>query len=114
MFFVALVGAIKKKIALTRQAVFNNRNSRPKPIAPTNIGPMIGEMLERRALMSATIAPLDPAPSIAPLSTGGIFLQKRSGARLSSPSTSVSIPDPYLRAAVLRALGRSAGEITAA
>jgi len=112
--FVALLRAMKREIAQTRHGVFKNRNSGPKRRAGSNIGPVMAEMLERRALMSATIASVDPSPPTAPLSPDGILLQNPPANRVSAASTVVRIPDPYLRAAVLRALGKPAGEITTA
>jgi len=112
MIFVALLRAMKKKIALTRQELFKNRNSGPKQCAGKNGGPVMEEMLERRALMSVTITSRDPSPAMAPLSPAGIFVEYKSANLLSAASTVVSIPDPYLRAAVLRALGKPAGDIT--
>jgi hypothetical protein len=114
MIFVALLAAMKRKIPLTRQEVFENRSTRPTRSATRNAGPPIGEMLERRTLLSGTIASGDAWPAAAPLSQGGIFLQDTSANLVSAASTVVSIPDPYLRHAVGRALGKSAAQITEA
>jgi len=61
MILVALLRAMKRKIAPTRQEVFKRRNSGPKRSAGRNVGPMMGEMLDRRVLMSGSIPSLDPS-----------------------------------------------------